>query len=181
MSRNRAGRPKAGFFVVLLLCLFFAHKAYAWTDKQLYVRAMKYVQAGDTDFAFLDLCKILERYPKSKYVQQALFAAGEYYFLLADYMDAARSFERFIDDYPQSEARPFALAYLFKIAVIEQKIDLIKELEIEIATSKQLSFLFRDFKEHRYLSPFSRQYKALYFIDRIEFYINDELFTKVFY
>lgn len=168
-------------FVLLLFISLFHNKGYASEAGQLYSQAIKNARCGKIDFAFIDYFKLLNRYPDSKLAEKALFATGEYYLSIDNDSDAKKAFKRFINKYPQSNARPFALAYLLKMAVAEAKIGPIKKYENQIISAQQLSLLFRDSKKRKYLSPLYKKHKAFYFIDRVEFYINEELFVKIFY
>lgn len=168
-------------FIVTLSIFLLPDKGYTQGHRSLYSQAVKYARSGDTDSAFMYFRRFLRAYPKSRFSERALFAIGEYYFQIADYYDAARIFMRFINNYPQSKARPFALAYLLTLANITGKEELTKDLEKEIISSQQITFLFREFKEYEYSSPLSKRHKAVYFIDKVEFYIDEELFTQVLY
>ena len=168
-------------FIVTLSIFLLPDKGYTQGHRSLYSQAVKYARSGDTDFAFMFFRRFLRTYPESRFSEKALFAIGEYYFQIADYYDAAQIFIRFINNYPQSKARPFALAYLLTLANIMGKEELTKYLEKEIISSQQIAFLFREFKEYKYLSALSKRHKALYFIDKVEFYIDEELFTQVLY
>jgi hypothetical protein len=123
----------------------------------------------------------LENYPDSRNAEEALFATAEYYFLLGDFTDARPGFIKFISEYPDSKAKPFALVYLIKIAEKQAQESLAESLRKQIITSQQLVLLFRDFKESQYLSPLYRRHKAVHFIDKIEFYIDGELFAQISY
>ena len=73
------------------------------------------------------------------------------------------------------------MAYLLELFRQIEKKDLAEKLTKDIVTFQQVSLLFRNFKEYKYLSSFYKKYKAAHFIDRIEFYIDGKIFTKVFY
>ena len=83
------------------------------------------------------------------------------------------------EEYPESKSSPFVLAYLIKIAQKNGDEETVKKLEKELIASQQVSLLFRDFKELQYVSAMSKKYKALYFIDKIEIYIDNELFAQI--
>ena len=112
---------------------------------------------------------------------KALFAIGEYYFLIGDYYDAERTFRQFVNDYPEEKGMPFALVYLFEIAKRQRRKNQAEDLKKQILDLRQRVFLFKDFKEHKYLSPFAKKYRIIYFIDRLEVYIDNELFTEAFF
>lgn len=168
-------------FIVLFFIFLFAHEGYPDSPGRLYFVARKNARIGRTHFAFIDLSKLVNLYPDSRWAENALFGVGEYYFSIGDEGDAVKSFRKFVSDYPESKARPFALAYLLKIAISRQDIDEIKEVEKEIISSEQLSFSFAEFRMHRYSSALYKKYRAKPFDERIEFYIDGELFVKIFY
>lgn len=168
-------------FMILLFIFLSCNVGYTQEEAQIYSRALEAIKSGDIDFAFLYFHSLLTNYPESKYTQEALFATGEYYFLIADYRDAAAAFIRFVGDYPNSKAKPFALAYLLKIAEKGSQESLVKNLENKIATLQRLSLLFRKFKEYKYRSPLYRKHRVIYYVDKVEFYIDGQLFAKISY
>ena len=153
----------------------------AQEEGQLYSLAVSAVKSGDLNTAFMHFHSFLENYPESKYREKALFAIGEYYFLIADYSDAVSAFVSFISDYPDSKARQFALGYLLKIAQIRGDESTVKSLEEKIVTLRQLTLLFSDFKEYKYRSPLLKEHRVIYYIDKVEFYVDKELFAKISY
>ena len=167
------------FFIVILLIFLFVQKGYPYGDRDLYYQAIQTAQSGNTHFAFMYFRRLLREFPESRFFEDSLFTTGEYYFLIDDYFDAKKTFEKFINDYPESRARLFALTYLLKIAEDQQRQSLRQDLEKQILKLKQIVLLFKDFEEYEYTSPLSKKYKAIYFIDRIEIYIDDDLFTKI--
>lgn len=172
-------RKSKVFLIILLLVFLSIQKIYSKEDRELYSQALNAVRHQETVFAFMHFHALLECCPKSKFFEDALFAVGEYYFSISDYYNATDSFLKLINQYPNSGARPFALAYLAEIARKNKKVDLARDLEKEIIRFKSARLLFREFKEHKYISSFSNRYKATYFIDRIEIHINNELFAKI--
>ena len=148
-------------------------------DRELFDHAVQSAKSGDKDFAFMYYTQILRDYPKSQFVEAALFARAEYYAFLPDYKQAVVLFNRLLKEYPNSKARLFALGHLLRIAEIQKDTHRIQELKKEITSFKQVSFVFRDFKEFQYLSPFSGKYSAIFRIDTVEFYLEGELFAKV--
>ncbi|MFH0827190.1 MAG: outer membrane protein assembly factor BamD [Candidatus Omnitrophota bacterium] len=168
---------------ILLAVLFLECGSLALADEsqRLYVSGVKAAKSKDWAFAFMSFRSLLENHPHSPHAQEALFANAEYYFLIGAFTNARPAFIRFLTEYPGSKARPFALLYLSKIAEAQRQPDLAESLDQEIITSQQLVLLFRDYKQFEYLSPLQRKHKAIHFIDRIEFYIDDELFAQISY
>lgn len=171
---------KIKIFVTVFLVFLFTKTVYSQTVGELYGLGLSYSRSGETDAAFMyfHAC-VNERFSKSKSVEAALFAVGEYYFSTADYFDAFGAFRRFVNDYPKSKALPFAFIYLAKIARSQGKDALAKDFEKEVIRFKQTSLLFKEFKEHKYVSSLLKKYKARYFIDKIEIYINNGLFAEI--
>ena len=168
-------------FVISSIVLLFCICVQAQEEPQIYSKAVQSAAAGDRDFAFMYFNSLLVNFPESKYNESALFATGEYYFMAADYYDALGAFNKFTANYPDSKNKVFALAYLLKIAEKEGQDALKKSLENKIVTLNQVSLLFRNFKEYKYKSPLCRKHKVIYYVDRVEFYIDGELFAKIPY
>jgi len=174
----------ARYIIVLAFVLPFlvvSKIAYPVEGRSLYYEGLHAARFGDKDIAFMDFKEFLKDFPDSKLAKNALFSIGEYYFSIFDYRDAAKSFGRFIELYPESKAKLFALVYLHEIAKKGGNQELVEKISKEIITSKQLRLLFSDFKEYIYWSAFSNQYKAVFFIDKVEIYINEKLFTELSY
>ena len=168
-------------FVIVLPILLLAQSGCILKGRHLYVEGRQFAQSGDLDFAYMKFHKLYDTYPKSIFAEKCLFGIGEYYFLNSNYHDAAEVFNRFLTHYPESKAQPFVQAYLLKIALIRGNVQQTKKMEKEIINSEQLSFLFSQFKQVKYRSVFSKSYKAVYFIDRTEFYVGGVLIAKVLY
>ncbi len=170
---------KIRIVLMVILALLFGQAGYALTDSAVYNYALEAVQKKQLDFAFIHFQSLLRYSPSSSYYDKALFACGEYYFLSNNYPDAEKMFNDFIINYPQSKAFPFAAAYLIKINLNMQANGMVLDFKKKIVEFKQLSLVFREFKEFTYKSALGLKYKAVYFIDRVEFYINGELFETV--
>ncbi len=165
----------------ILLSVLFSGVGHAGEDRGLYSRAMKSAKQGDADFAFMNYRSILREYPQSKFKEQALFAHAEYSFLLKHYDESVALFTTFVQDYPDSKGKLFALAYLLKIAGEKGDQKEVEAIRKQIISLRKISLVFRNFKKYKYRSPFYRYWKAIIYIDKIEFYINGELFEKIFY
>ncbi|MCP4653741.1 MAG: outer membrane protein assembly factor BamD [Candidatus Omnitrophica bacterium] len=164
----------------LIFCVFFSN-SYAAGDAALYKRGEKSLRNGDINVAFSDFRLLLVSFPDSRFYKGALFAVGEYYFFTANYFDAENAFSEFVDKFDEAEEKLFALAYLLEIHRKRKNENIVTELEKEIITYTQVSLLFREFKECEFASPLLRKHKAIYFIDKVEFYVDGELLTTVFY
>ena len=60
----------------------------------------------------------------------------------------------------------------------QEEEDKIRKAIIEF---KSNSFLFEESKNYEWRSPLYKEYKALFFIDKIEFYVNEEFLAKMEY
>ncbi len=151
----------------------------AQEDRALFMQGVKASRRGDRDAAFLSFDSLVKGYPQSVYLEPAQFALGEYYFSVSDSNDSADAFRNFISRYRESAGRPFALIYLARILRQQQKREEARALELEVIRFKHGGLIFSDFKEHQYQSASGRKYRALYFVDRIKIYIDNELFYEI--
>ena len=141
--------------------------------------AIGFAKQGENDFAFMDFQTILDDYPHSRYCLAAAFAQGEYYFLQNNLQMASDAFKNFYAQYPQHEEALIALAYLFQIAKIQKNPDDMEKYRDKAASFRQLTFIFNDKKSFKFLSGFQRKHKLVYYINKVELYVNDELFTEI--
>jgi hypothetical protein len=187
---------------IIILCwgfiLCLTSSVCAEGEAQLYRKAVQAAKAGRTDFAFMYYNDLGRDYPYSKYREDVLFVQGEYYGQSRNYAESAKAFNVLIHEYPQSQGRLFALAYLYAMAQREKGIEAIagryaeptvaarqealsESLKKEILTFKQVGLVFTEFKEYTYRSPLYQTYKAVFHIDKVEFYVGGELFATVAY
>jgi outer membrane protein assembly factor BamD (BamD/ComL family) len=167
--------------IIVFLIILYPLTGYSTEDACLYRDGIKAMRNGDIDTAFMNFHLLLNTNPNSSFAHDCLLALGDYYFSNNAHSDACHIFEQFMDQFPESEAKIFVFAYLLEIAAREKNEELIKNLKKEIITFMQISLLFRDFKEYKYSPSYSKNYKAVYFIDKIEFYVDEVLFTKIYY
>jgi len=167
--------------IYLIISVWLGSVGFASGSSQVYSKAVKFARAGQSHFAFMHYSSLLRDYPMSKYRDRALFATGEYYFQNFGFKLAAKAFQTFIDEYPDSDERLYALAYLLNIAKKDSNESFAQSLEKQIIDLQQVSFVFRESKEITYKSPLYQNHKAVIHIDKIEFYVEGELFAKVSY
>jgi len=159
----------------------FSFLGYDPQASALYSTARAAARMEEYDAAFLSFRDLLENYPESRYASRSLFAVGEYYFLNGNYREAAPIFLELVNDDPEAKNAVFCLAYLLKIAQNNEDQELIAKLEHAIVTFHQLSLVFRESKQFSYRSSLSRRHKVIYYIDKVEFYVNGELFAQISY
>lgn len=167
--------------IAALLFILFYGLGYAQDNKEVYFKAVEMARAGEPDFAYMHFKEALFDFFGSKYKKDALFATGEYYFSVNDYSDASLVFFQLVEDYADSKAEIFALAYLLKISRIRNQEAFTEALKELIINSQRLVLAFKEYKEIKYNSPFQKRYKVIYYIDKIEFYLNGELFEKILF
>lgn len=152
---------------------------YAGEADALYAKALQAARAGRVDFAFMYYNQIDREYPRSRYREQVLFAKGEYFYELPACAQAREAFEKILEEYPQSPGKLFVLSYLYKIAEVEGKAASVERFRKEILTFRQVGLVFKETKEYKYPSPFYRNFRAVFYIDKVEFYRGGELFATV--
>jgi len=168
-----------GYIAIFFLVFSLAQVSYAQEDKVLYHSGVNAALNGETDFAFVEFHSLVNGYRRSPYYKEALFGVGEYYYSIKDYANAAGSFSKFIEHYSEAASLPFAIAYLIKINKLAGTPQIIYDLKRKLIEFMQLSLLFSEFKEYTCTSALNRQYKARYFIDKIEIYIDGKLFEEI--
>lgn len=166
---------------LFLFIFLLSQRGFAQDVKQLYSTAVREAESGNRDFAFMHCRELLENYPDSKYASDAAFAIGEYYFITANYEFAAEALSNFINDYPDSKGLPFVLMYLLKVPQIHKNESLTEKLKNQIISLKRLSLLFQESKGYAYTSPLGIKYRMMYYIDKVELYVDDKLFENIPY
>ncbi len=141
--------------------------------------AIGFAQQGEYDFAFMGFQTILGDCPDARHCLAAEFAQGEYYFLQNNLPMASDAFKSFYAKYPRHEEALIALAYLFQIAKIQNLSADMKEYRSEAASFRQLIFIFNDKKFYKFLSGFQRRHQLIYYINKVELYVNGQLFTEI--
>ena len=100
---------------------------------------------------------------------------------MMDYKAAKNYFSEYLNKYPKSNGKLFALSYLKKIAAIEGNTELADELNKEMLTCENHGYIFKSSKELSFISPLGRPHKALYKIDEIIIYVKGESFAQIRY
>ncbi|MBI5416304.1 MAG: tetratricopeptide repeat protein [Candidatus Omnitrophica bacterium] len=154
---------------------------HAGVEDQLYKKAQAAAKAGQTDFAFMYYNQLDREYPRSRYRDQILFAEGEYYYQMPGYAQASRLFQALLKDYPDSDGKLFALVYLYKMAEAGRDQAALEEARKEILTLRQVGLIFKESREYKYRSASYQDYRAVFRIDKVEFYKGGELFATVSY
>ncbi|MDE2028617.1 MAG: outer membrane protein assembly factor BamD [Candidatus Omnitrophica bacterium] len=159
--------------VVAVPCVRASEAGLEWQE------AVASAKQGEYDFAFMGFHSITHFYPDSRWAPASFFGLGEYFFLQKNFSMAAAEFENFYKRYPKRQESLIALVYLYKIAQIEKKPNLVKKYRHQVASFRQLTFIFNERKYFKYFSAFQRKYKLVYYINKVGLYVNGGLFTEV--
>ena len=168
-------------FKIIVLMLLIENFAYASNITRIYKKAENAAKKGNIDFAFMNYRSILSSNSNSNYRQRALFAIGEYFYLMADKRNTQKYFNNYLEITTNLNGKLFACVYLLNIAKHCNDDVLTNKLENEIRIIKQNSFIFKEKKEYKYNSPLKRKHKAVYYIDKIEFFVEGEKLAKIFF
>jgi len=165
--------------IILIITLLIPPSlSFAQSDYSL---ARQLANNGDKDFAFINFVSASENEANPKLKEKALFATGEYYFLNSDYTEAFNTFNNFLNDYPDSKLKPFALFYIMEIAKSAGENDLAKKIETHIINLDRIILLFKRSKEYKVRSPLGSNYRLVRYIDRLEFYSDGKIQAQIFY
>ncbi len=167
--------------LIAVMLMLTVAEGFARDDRSVYQCAREAAASADQNSAFSFFHSLLRFGEASPYYDDALFAVGEYYFWNSDYGDSRTALTALLTCYPQGKAAPFAAAFLLRIDESSRPGFSSDDLRKKIITFKQLSLLFSEYKEYSYNSPLGNLYKAVYFIDRVEFYRNGELFETIIF
>lgn len=172
---------KIALGVALCLLLVYNGSAHAAGSRQSYALAVRAARQHDYDAAFMYFRAVLREPVTELYREQALFATGEYYYLKGIHTEARRVFADYLKQYPSEAKRIFALAYLLALAQETGQTELAERISHQIITMQQVSLLFRETKEYEAVSALQRNLKVVYYIDKVEFYADQELFQSIPY
>jgi len=164
----------------IVLAVLFTAGVYASEDRALYYEGIRDARHNNIDFAFIIFDNLARDYPSSRYFEDALFATGEYRFLINDYTDSRVIFNKIVSSPENTKVKLFAYAYLMKLCEktgCEHKVYL--GYKKNVLTFKQISLLFRNSQEVTYTSALQKVHKAVYFIDKVVVYIDNEAFLTI--
>ncbi len=106
------------------------------------------------------------------------FAIAEYYFRVKATRDAERAFSEYLHQKPADISTLLANVYLYKLAQTENSSEENESLKKEIFKSKFV-LLFDEYKTLEYVSLNGNRYAVRYFVDKIEIFLNGDLFEQV--
>jgi predicted Zn-dependent protease len=177
---ERADYMKIKTINVIALILVFTNISCNTASRDIrYDSAMKEIELGNMDFAFMELRGYLRENPGSIHAPQIKFAACEYYFLASDYRDAISELTQYITGYPFEKNTIFAQAILYKILLEHKGDTAVLEKLKELFFSKSVFLIFSESKTKQYKSILNNNYRIMDYVDKIEIFKNDELFLKI--
>lgn len=167
----------------LMCCIVVLQTTSVWSadDKSDFQRALRYARNGQIDFAFMKFRAVLQDTSDMESRQAALFASGEYYYLNLDYHNAIEAFQAYLRISKDINGRLFAMVYLWRIYQRIQDQKQSQEMEGEILRLRRNSYIFETTKDYQFKSPMNRSHRAVYSIDRIEFFIEGDAIAKIVY
>ena len=172
---------KNTLLLIVLSSLLFSLNLASSFGQEEYANALQAAKTGDREFAFMNFLYVARNDPSSTHREKGIFATGEYYYLSSNYTDAFNTFKRFLNDYPDSKMKPFALFYILKLAQILNEDTLAKEITKQIINQERVILLFKKSKAYTFKSPLGMNYQLVHYIDRLEFYIDGKLHAQIFY
>lgn len=135
--------------------------------------------AIDTDLnQFINLRKKLFGNLKETERSRVHFAVAEYYYKVKDFSDAKMAFEDYIARNKVGMATLLANAYLYKLAKASGYEDKAQTIKKEMFRD-QFILLFNEYKTLHYASAGNNKYEIHYFIDKIEIFLNGEIFEQI--
>lgn len=167
--------------LAVLVFLFLSVPAVAAEDAILYQRTLQAARNHQYEFAFMNLRSLLRDYPASRYRDEALFGKAEYHFMQGDLEEARRAFEEYLRAAKDSQDKAFVLAYLWRIAQLQDNAEKMKDLQKRLGELQRVSLIFREFKEYKFVSTLQRRHRIIYHIDQFEFYVEDNLLANITY
>ena len=167
--------------MTFILMLMAVPIIWASEDAKLNRQAHTAIRQGNLDRAFMHYRGIDRNRKPSPYKDDAIFAIGEYNYLISNYTDALHSFERYIDVEEQDIQKLFAYVYLLKIAEHDKDDKKAVDYKKIIKTYQKHVFLFSEQMEYSFASPLDRHHRVVYSIDKIELFIEGDLFAKIEY
>jgi outer membrane protein assembly factor BamD (BamD/ComL family) len=177
----RKGCVKSVLFIFFLIIMLRCPFVFAGEDSALLNDARDYAARKNYACAYMSLRSLATSFNESRYLADTLLAMGEYNYYDANYSDCSRILTEFISRYPDNDNKIFAYAYLLSIAKASNDMQMTARLERSIVSFMKVSLLFRDYKAYQYRSLLLRRYKAIYYIDKVEIYVDGKILAKFAY
>lgn len=165
-------------FLIFIL-IFINLSCISLSKDRQYDDTLEEAKSGNIDFAFMNLKNYLQEYPNSIHAAKIKFAIIEYYFQIKNYRNTIDELIKYIVDYPREKSSIFAQVILYKTLLdYKGESPLIERLK-ENFFSKPVFLIFSDSKTKSYKSILNNNYRIVDYVNRIEFYKNNELFLEI--
>lgn len=140
------------YFIVLLTAVVVIFLGWSCAYYNIFYNAQKYYQAGlkksvanptgtvqtqDYNKAIKTASKVLELYPESKWVDDALLLIGKSYYQIEQYRKSMRKFEELLANFPQSELTTEARLWLGKSMIAIGEVDEARQILGELAEGEK--------------------------------------------
>jgi tetratricopeptide (TPR) repeat protein len=181
MRENQgAGNMKNQIGILVIIGLVLINISCATPREKIgYEAALSESKSANIYFSLMKFKEYLKEFPDSPYSRVVKFAISEYYFEINDYRDAMRQLKEYIEEYPQDRSAVFAKALLYRIISGYMIDPELKEKIKEEFFSKSIFLIFSGSKMKSYKSILNNTYKIVDYIDKIEFYKNNELLIEI--
>ncbi|MCK4423215.1 MAG: hypothetical protein KAV18_04010, partial [Candidatus Omnitrophica bacterium] len=186
-----------GLFCLILLSIFIPEqnllakiRVSGRKEKRIEFKPKEYIEAinlckkGKNEFGLLKFNKVIEKYPDSPWTRMSIFSAAEIYVGLNCYNDAVKLWIRYMSDYPDNKETILAKIYLvitmtrMKGASEVEAEQFLEQLKKQIF-SKPVFLGFKEYKKYVYKSAVKNKYELREYVDKIEVYLNGEIFYKI--
>ena len=127
---------------------------------------------------FMELRAKMQGRLRSQEKSKIEFSIAEYYYRVKSMSDAKRAFEAFAEKEKIDMSNLLANVYLIKIAQYSHQDDQIEIIKKRVFQD-QFILLFEKYKTLKYVSSFDNEYTIQYFVDKIDIYLNGQLFHAV--
>ncbi|HOW36026.1 MAG TPA: hypothetical protein PL155_06410 [Candidatus Omnitrophota bacterium] len=127
---------------------------------------------------FMSLRQKLANTVKESKRKEINFAIAEYYFKANSFVDAKREFEAYALQDSGGITDLLARIYLYKIAQSKKDETRMADLKKEIFRD-QFILLFDQYKTKQYVSLLGNKYEIRHFVDKIEVFLNGDIFEQV--
>ncbi len=109
MRKNLRSSLTVIILLILTLSIGCAKREKVSTAKEYFDQGARYFKERNFALGALEFQKVLEKYPKSKWADNAQFGLGLIYEELGEYQKAVKELEKVITHYPKGDKAPNAL------------------------------------------------------------------------
>ena len=169
-------KKRFSIFAVIFSVVFLSHCLSLFAEEYAY----KYKNINDIEDAhkFQQLRTRLNGKIRPKEKGDINFAIGEYYFRNKVFYDSRYVFAQCISENPIGINTLLAHIYLYKLAKLQDMHSEAGDIAREVL-KEQFVLLFNKYKMLKYTSLYGNEYEVRYFVDKIEVFLNGDLFEEI--